>query len=82
MEGQLAGETQGEKLAKLEGWAENHEKVCASRWSLLTTIMVLGLTSILAVGGWSLNRVFEGQQRQLEELREIKAVTTVSARVP
>lgn len=67
------GKTVGERLASVETWAENHERVCASRWSLLTTIMVVGLTSILAVGGWSLNRVFEGQERQLAELRQIRA---------
>jgi hypothetical protein len=74
------GQTLGERVTAVETWAEGHDKACASRWGVLITIMLIGLTTIIGIGGWSLNRVFEGQERQLAELRQIRAETLPKAR--
>ena len=74
------GQTLGERVTAVETWAEQHDKACATRWAVLISIMLVFLTAILATAGWGLNRVFEGQERQLAELRAMK--TAVEAPKP
>ena len=63
---------------------ERHEEVCAERYQaihfkigLIFKVFAWGLPMaaalLLALAGWGLNRVFDGQAEQLRELRAMKA---------
>jgi CHASE1-domain containing sensor protein len=74
------GQTLGERVAFVESWAEGHEKVCASRWRVLTAILLIGLSAILSLGGWGLTQVFELQREQLRELQQLRRAEVAAPR--
>lgn len=59
----------------VENWQTNHDVVCASRWGILIKLIgwggALAMTTIIGIGGWSLNRLYEGQQQQTAALQQI-----------
>jgi hypothetical protein len=57
---------------------DSHEAVCAERWkgvdfklNLLFAALGTGVLLALGAGGWAMNLVVEGQQAQLQQLRDI-----------
>jgi hypothetical protein len=65
--------TLGERMLLVENWQSTHEKACADRWLLLLRIMFAGLAILIGIASWGLNKVFDGQQQQLNELRAVSA---------
>lgn len=69
---------------------DNHEKVCAQRYEtinfkigLIFKVFAWGLPSLaavlVAVASWSLGKVYDGQARQLDELRALRNQVTAAA---
>lgn len=65
------------RVTTVEVWQNNHEKVCAARWGLLIKIVLgggaLAMSTILALGGWSLSRLYDAQQQQNAALQQLIA---------
>ena len=62
-----------ERVAKVEGQQAMHEEVCAARWNLLLKVIGWGgglaFVTVLAVAGFGLREIYNGQQRQMDLLR-------------
>ena len=52
------------------------------RLNLLFTAFAAGLTILVGVAGWSLNRVYDNQQDQLALLRSVRAEVTSPSTPP
>ena len=65
------------RVTILERDMANHLKECARNWSLLMKVIgwggALAVSTIIGIGGWSLNRLYEGQQQQNAALQQIIA---------
>jgi hypothetical protein len=63
------------RVTILERDFSNHQRDCARNWALLMKVIgfggALALTTIIGVGGWSLNRLYEAQQQQTAALQQL-----------
>lgn len=63
------------RITMVESWQKNHDAVCAARWGILIKLIgwggALAMTTIIGIGGWSLNRLYEGQQAQNTALQQL-----------
>lgn len=63
------------RLFRAELWQQNHDKLCAARWGILIKLIgwggALAMTTIIGIGGWSLNRLYDGQQQQNAALQQL-----------
>jgi hypothetical protein len=67
----------GERLAVMETWAVDHDKVCAERYRLLIAVIGFGATAIMGAAGWGLNQVHEDQKAQLTLLQDLSRRTAI-----
>lgn len=61
----------GERMATVESWVINHEKVCGDRYRVLMKVISGGVSIIVAVAGWGLLQVYQNQTHQLDLLQEL-----------
>lgn len=65
------------RVTTVENWQRAHDQICASRWGILIKLIgwggALAMTTIIGIGGWSLNRLYEGQLQQNAVLQQIVA---------
>lgn len=63
------------RVYRVELWQTNHDKLCTARWNILIKLIgwggALAMTTIIGIGGWSLNRLYEGQQQQNAALQQL-----------
>ena len=69
------GNTMPERMTAVETWQSEHEKACAARWGLLLQVIgwggSLAFITTLGVAGFGLKSIYDGQQKQLDSLREL-----------
>lgn len=63
------------RVTRVEVWQVNHDKVCAARWGVLIKLIgwggALALTTVIGIGGWGLNRLYDAQQQQNAALQQL-----------
>lgn len=57
-----------------------HEEICAERYrgingrlSMLFAALGVAIAAIIGTAGWGLNKVYDNQEQQLRELRQVAA---------
>lgn len=65
------------RVTSLERDMSNHLKDCARNWGLLIKLISFGgalaLSTLIGVGGWGLNRLYDAQQAQTAALQQLIA---------
>jgi hypothetical protein len=63
----------GERMATVETWIVEHDKVCAERYRLLIGVVGTAGLILISVAGWGLNQVHADQVRETQMLQGISA---------
>jgi hypothetical protein len=63
----------GERMATVETWISEHDKVCAERYRLLIGVVGTAGLILISVAGWGLNQVHADQVRETQMLQGISA---------
>lgn len=63
----------GERMATVETWIVEHDKICAEHYRVLIAVVSFGAMILVGVAGWGLNQVHADQVRETQMLQGISA---------